>query len=860
MQKIIDKMDCPHKSYLNSLNLKGDVDKTYDISRFVKELYTTKTFQELTDEKDVRPLVEELLEKAECVMDKEKEITTEVLIDHICSFSKEMISLGATVVDKNINSKIKIGLEDHFKRFDIALTFPNDSTIYLCSFHNTYKNAEGATDKKACVEWYLENEFAKNAYPGKNVKSVAILMLIRKDFTFSNYFKVMDFNNINQGRKNTIDAKECKKIVTDLTSTFTTADSEKNENPFGSCAFCPCRGLCEYFESTSKDLKVIKRQKVQGSVSLTKSQDEITDVRQGIYRVLAGAGTGKTTGIANLIVKMIQEGVSPEDLLIMTFSEKGITELKEKLDFWLQDWFIDEITSDDFNIYNFNSYGDKLLSEEYERFGYTSKPELIDQIRKMDIIKSLLDNRPEISNCDYINPLGRGGVLKKMSKFIQRATETKNDPIRRSLLTRDIVKDHPNDANEVEKLIDDYFAYLKQNNLIDYEHQNEALVKLCTVGYEDLLKKYAKPYIICDEFQDTNKNQLQFMRACTNLPTFEFLIMCGDDSQSIYSWRGADKTIMTDLAKEFPNLQDIHMTENFRSTYEIVDLANKFNDLDDSVIKKKLTSTKHGKPVELIDSSKTGGTVETVVNLIKKYIKNGYNLYDIGVIMRKKEEISQLSKALQKEKIDVIVSVSEFLRDNPKVKALCDFTKYLLDTEKTLYLAEYLQAKDSEEFDRQADIEKYVGVEGEKVKLEIEGLDEKEMVEYYMSKVEEVAKKDRIVSNLYSLLENKVFKTLEDINTFLSKLRNYEADFIVNKDEQAYDAITLMTAHASKGREFKVIVGVLDKFTNNGGEDHQCAFVTITRAMEELVLVQDTTKISNYSKNDFYYVFEGLLK
>lgn len=856
MEKLLSKMTCPHKAYLNSLSLKGDVEKTYYISKFIKDLYANNSFKDLMDEKIIRPLVEDLFKDIEFLMKKEEEVTKETLIEHIISFSKDMNSMGAIVVDKNVNVKKKIGVEEIFKKFDLILSFPNNNTLYCCVFHNTHSVAVNKpNDIKAAVEYYLSNEMAKEAFPGKTVMPVSIIFFPKKDlnFSYSNYWKELDMSLVTKFTLPTIIGE-----VQNVTNSFTTSTGERCGNTFSDCKFCPGKTLCEYFEANTKELNVVNRQKVTGSVMLTRSQEEINNSNPGIYRVLAGAGTGKTTALSNKIVTMVQDGIDPKDILIITFSEKGTTEIKEKLDYWLKEWYITEITSKDFEIYNFNSYGDKVLQDEFQRFGYTAKPTLIDSMRKMEIIKALLDNHSIIEDLDYINPLNPTGALKKVSDYIASITQYMNDPIRKDSVYYTIKTKHPNDYQEINNVIDEYFNYLKQNNLIDYENQTECLVKLCTVGYEDLLVKYAKPHIICDEFQDTNKAQLQFIKACAMLPDFESLTMCGDDSQSIYAWRGADKKIITSLEKEFPNLVDVKMTENFRSTNEIVDLANKFNALDDSIIKKNLISNKQGKPVEMIDSTKLG-SAEEAVRIIKNYLANGTNKYDIGVIARRSSELHEISKLLQKADIPVLVSVSEFIKDNPKVKALCDFTKYLLDQEKTLYLAEYLQAKDNEEFEKQASIEKYVGVKNEQFKLELDGLDDNSLVRYFLDKVEEMAKTDRIVEGLYGILKNKTFSNLKEVEDFLSKLRKYEADFLVEKDEQAYDAITLMTAHAAKGREFKVIIGILDNFIE-GTEDHQCAFVTITRAMDELVLIQDLSKSGGpRKKNNFFQIISDLL-
>lgn len=867
MKKLLDKLSCPYKAYLNSLGLTGEKEKTYEIAKLIKTTFIDNEIKDLVKPGVVRKIVEDWAVENEEVfsMEKEKNSTVELLIERLESVANDFNSMGVKIIDKNINVKTKIGVEEVFHKFDLALEFPNDNNLYLCNFYQTHNNATVgiASSISAGIEWELKEKLGKLAFPNKDIVPVAILLTADKKNSspvFSKYFIKFDDSkkrSIDMVTQNKIDVK-----IKELTSSFTNKQASRCGDIYKDCSMCPCKNLCEYYEANLDNIDVVKvSKKGNNFTNLTPAQENVADVDGGIYRVQAGAGTGKTTTLVNRIVSLIQKGCEVDDILVITFGEKSVQEIKDKLDFWLQEWFITEVTSKDFNIFTFNGYGSKIIEENYADFGYTAVPTLIDKVQKLDIIKTLLDLYPEIEGLNYMDPLAnyfgnKSGALLKVEEYIDKFLANEHDPIRARELENKMQKEFPTDYKTLTSIIDEFTKYLKKNNLITYEIQIHALVTVCTQQYQHILSKYARKEIIVDEFQDTNTAQLQFIKTLTMQPVFNTLVMCGDDSQSIYAWRGADKSIMLNLERDFSNLQDVQMTENFRSTKQIVELANKFNELDDTVLAKNLTSVIDGAPVQLIDATPTG-TFQSVLDTVKSYISKGRKYHEIGIIAKTHYELEQIYQLLQENDIPAFISAHECFKDNPKVKNLSDFTKYLKDTEKTLYLAEFLQVKDFKEYSRQASVEKYVGVESEKIKNEIAGMDDKDLLEYFMKNLEELSKNDRILSELYILLSNKKFTNVIELGDYLTKLRMYDSDIGVEKDETAYDAITIMTAHAAKGREFPVIIGVLDKFTNSSNDAHQCVFVMITRAMEELVLIQDKSKTT--SRAIYYDTIKDLL-
>ena len=861
MKKLLSKRDCGYRAHVESLGLIGDDARNYDLAKILKEYIMNNSLSDLADEKYNRANLVPLLETLDYTLDKEKE---EIIEEYINNFSTIFSALDKeySIIESNVNTKITIGTEDIFLKMDLIVQNKRDNSYFAITIHQGKKNyTTKELNSVYSLEWLIRlllTETLNSKYPGIRPGKLHLK-------SCNNYNYLSSFLIIPE-----IDRQQIKSLYTkelnDVANIAVTKNSCKNPE-WSRCQACPFRNLCEFFKTNNEELEKVTREKVTSkTLKLTSAQESLMNANEGVYRVLAGAGTGKTTTLANKIVAMIQEGINPDNILVITFTEKGIQEIKEKIDYWLNEWFITEISSKDFPIYTFNGYGDVVLKENFQRFGYTKEPTLIDSVEKAELIKDILDKNPKIAKFNYANPLlkqfrARGAIFQ-LEEIIDGLKKVSTDPVRLSEYIDQLKKDFDSDYPVLTKMIDEYNKYLIDNNLIEYEDQTNALVTICQVGYENLFDKYYKQNIICDEFQDTDEKQLLYIRACALKDDFHSLTMVGDDSQSIFGWRGANQKIILNLDNYFKNLKDVKMVENFRSTEEITELANKINGLNQESIKKDLIARKQGKPVELIDSSKNG-TTESIINKVKELISNGENLYDIGIIARTKQELQDINIRLQEEKIKCLVSVSEFLVDNPKVRNILNLPSYLLDTTKNLYLAEFLQAKDPDKFNSQTNPGVYIGEESKRIEEELEELKknssniDKDLVDYFFNKIDELDSEDKSLVKFKEILHNKTFNNLEEIRLFLSKLKAYDCDFGVEKDEEAYDAVTLMTPHSAKGREFKIILAALDKFKPSAAEDNRCLFVTVTRAMEELYLFQD---VSKKGKEDYYSIIEELLK
>ena len=620
------------------------------------------------------------------------------------------------------------------------------------------------------------------------------------------------------------------------------------------CESCSYSALCGYVKNNTNIAKIPAKAKASGTVRFTSAQNRLINVDTGICRVLAGAGSGKTTCIAKRICSLIEKGSRPSDILLITYTTKGAEEMKEKIAYWLAQSKITGVNVNDFTICTFNSFGHELLKKEYTRFGFTDTPKLMDRAENVALIKYILDNNPELPHFDYANPLLNmpyaKGVVLEMDKYfekIKKAGCVYPSDVQTTLKMKESL------AVEVLKYYQQYRKFIKDNNYIDYDDQIN--YGLAILNDDDCLKKYGYRHVIVDEFQDSDNLQIHILERLVQYKYFASLMVVGDDSQAIYSFRGATARNIIDFDEIFPSSFDIKLVKNFRSTEEICDVANKLNDINKDKVDKKLVAQKSGAVPKLFAVKSVEEYVNKMMNVISYY---GLPFSDVALICSTKKELLAAQQELTRLNVPSVIAVSELLIDNKVVQHLINFARFLVDPSADLYFAEFLQVYDNDTFKKmQAGPGFYTWVEQEKTKF-IDTLDafttEADKIEYIYSLFEKIAAEERAVRCLIDTLQKRTFPMLSNLCNFLIEMELYQAEYCVEKFEDQVDAITLTTAHSSKGREWDCVFVYLDGFKYPRvtfynqeknlpayEEVRRVLFVAVTRAKELLFMGGDSS-------------------
>ena len=649
---------------------------------------------------------------------------------------------------------------------------------------------------------------------------------------------------------------------------------EAEECSESDCKQCHLYDLCHY---TEPPLRINKThvQKTIRDLMITASQDDAIEYENGIVRINAGAGVGKTVVVALRTVTLLNKGVKPEEIVLMTFTNAGAEEMRSRIQLYNNDVGTGEDISA-MKICTFNSFGDDILKVEYPQFGFSEPPKVIDDVERAGIISNLLkaniikglNYKQFITNSQYVK--GAVWIAARVFEIVKKGPYTILDlddvwselGQDRRFATKDAVA-------ELINLYDDYDAELRENNLIEFADQEMMLFELLQKD-PYYLEQFGFKHIIVDEFQDTNLKQMELLKILISAPSCESMMVVGDDSQAIFSFRDTSPEYIINFRNYIgEETDDIYLLENHRCTPEIIDFANKINDMNVFKVAKDLVATRpSGVPVVVQGFHTTADEEDYIINGVKEHLATGSKPEDIAIICSTKSELRRYASRLTKEGIESVCLNPEPLLENSRVKAAIAFVRCLgcdIDTQSMLV---YANAK-------------LGGGLFEKTASEIEELVDEGRMEAAMIDVAlPHEKKDALLEILKGIDHNddEIYQQfLETLSrkTF-EKIVEYCNDFLVfgakneARREHDYPGVVLTTCHSSKGLEWPIVYASLSQFDSEKKSLHagsgasiraleevrRLLFVTATRARDELYV---TGKYVAYGKKG-HYTYNQFLK
>ena len=285
---------------------------------------------------------------------------------------------------------------------------------------------------------------------------------------------------------------------------------------------------------------------------LNKEQQEAVKHMEGPLLILAGAGSGKTTMMTHRIAYMLEKGVSPYNILAVTFTNKAAGEMKDR---------IESLTGGTRGMWvmTFHAMCVRILRNHGEVLGFKNGFSIYDESDKKALLKRIVK---DLTIDEKIYPVSYLGSV------ISSCKEAEEDP-------DDYIENNSMNfkAETVAKVYARYMEDLQQNNAMDFDDLLWNAVKLFEASSE-VLSYYQErfKYIMVDEYQDTNYLQYKLIHALAEKS--HNLCVVGDDDQCIYQWRGADIRNILDFEKDFPETKVIKLEQNYRSDANILDLAN----------------------------------------------------------------------------------------------------------------------------------------------------------------------------------------------------------------------------------------------------------------------------------------------
>jgi DNA helicase-2/ATP-dependent DNA helicase PcrA len=291
---------------------------------------------------------------------------------------------------------------------------------------------------------------------------------------------------------------------------------------------------------------------------LNDAQYKAVTSTNGASLVIAGAGTGKTRTIVYRVAYLVELGVKPEHILLLTFTRKAAQEMLRRAAILL-DYRCDQVAGG-----TFHSFANMVLRKHARVIGYEPNFTILDQGDAEDVV-NLIRARLKLDTRERRFP--------KKETLYSLYSKTINTTASLSHLLATEYPQYMEIEEDISKVYKAYTEYKAAHNLMDYDDLLLNLVALLErqeAIRSDIAGRYR--YIMVDEYQDTNKLQAAIVRLVAS--RHGNVMVVGDDSQSIYAFRGATIRNILDFPEEFPSCEVITLEENYRSTQAILNVAN----------------------------------------------------------------------------------------------------------------------------------------------------------------------------------------------------------------------------------------------------------------------------------------------
>lgn len=396
------------------------------------------------------------------------------------------------------------------------------------------------------------------------------------------------------------------------------------------------------------------QQQIENEIArLNPEQRRAVEHEEGPALVLAGAGSGKTRVVTLRIARLIMKGVSPHNILAVTFTNKAAQEMRER---------VEKFTRQQITVTTFHSLGARLLRSEIHHLGMDAKFAIYDE---EDSHKLMLQAAKEVFT-------GEGKIeVKAIASFISYC---KNRLLRPEKVSKQ------DDERGFLEVYERYLRKLKESNAVDFDD----LLFLPTILFEEfpeVLAKYQNlyQYVLVDEYQDTNFSQSKFISLLTH--EWRNLFVVGDPDQSIYSWRGAIVEQILKFEKEYQGAAVIKLQQNYRSTETILQAANSVIKNNSQRFEKSLWSALgSGEKISVCAAESERREAEFTAQKVLELSRDKNIPYsDIAIFYRTNFQSRPFEDALISQRIPykIIGGISFYLRK--EVKDILSFLRLLLN-------------------------------------------------------------------------------------------------------------------------------------------------------------------------------------
>ena len=606
--------------------------------------------------------------------------------------------------------------------------------------------------------------------------------------------------------------------------------------------------------------------------------------------VIAGAGSGKTRTLTYRVAWLLDNGIPPESILLLTFTNKAAREMLERVQAL--------VTTDTTRLWGgtFHSIGNRLLRYNAERLGYRKGFSIMDREDQKDLMETVIGaSGIDVTSYKFPKAEVLGDIYSLADNTLTKLPEiiTSRYPYFEQV------------AEGILKLRKLYQDKKRETNCMDFDDLLSLTVQLLEEN-EDLLERYRRQFefILVDEYQDTNSLQCRFIELLTG-PQGNLTVV-GDDAQSIYSWRGADVSNILNFEEHWPRARTHKIEINYRSVPEVLNLANAAIAMNRGQVPKTLRPARESSgtlPALVALDSSSAQAAFIAQRILELQDEQGLDLNDIAILYRAHFHSMEVQMELTQRGIPFQITSGLRFFEQAHVKDVAAFMKFAVNRQdevsfmrmvrlipgignasavklwtdwlksdaakseampasfSEILLPLKVPKKAKETWDQVAYVlDEMIGAEGRPAApaLMIRSIVEGVYEDYMKTKFKNYEQRQQDLEQL-SNFSDRFTDPLEFLSQ-LSLLSGVDTDNKPDQQQQDRDAVTLTTGHQAKGLEWKVVFAIWladgmfphKRAIDEGGdtaleEERRLFYVTVTRAKDELYL---TYPVINHQARD----------
>lgn len=632
---------------------------------------------------------------------------------------------------------------------------------------------------------------------------------------------------------------------------------------------------------------------------LNESQAEAVTSTEGYIRIIAGAGSGKTKALTHRYAYLVNElGISSSNILCITFTNKAANEMKRRIKTMLGEEF------DTSFVATLHAFCTRVLREDISKLFYPENFIVLDNIDQKKILEEVYDEMNiKMDTASFKFMIDQIRYYKNLITYVEYLSDPSFDYAQ---LTSD------KQSDEI------MFLYIKKQRKyfgLDFFDLINFTIYLFR-KYPDVLEKWQKRlhYIMVDEFQDITAKEFKLIRRLTEINRNCFVV--GDPDQNIYEWRGANMTVLVNFDEWLDNpyfdiklnavCKDVIMSENYRSTEPILNVANSLIEKNNNRIKKDLfTKKKDGDLVGYFHGKNDKEEIKYICDKIKEHKENNGKYADFAVLYRSNYVSRFVEQGFLTNNIPYVVYGGIGFYERAEIKDVLSYMRLVANSGDDLSftriintprrkigkmkletIKNYAQNNNTSLYDALKECyrqDSFTGCKAkefitaiEKLKAESETLSVSELLqkimkdtgyEIYIRESGDIERLDNVTELLRSIVTQETdFGEYLSLSAFLQNITLLRDSDMDDKN----DCVKIMTLHTSKGLEFEkvFIVGLtegifpsaraLEERKNDAlEEERRLCFVGITRAKKNLFLTEsEGFGVKGYSKVPSRFIFD----